>query len=668
VQAAHQRRLRPGSEYNRYWTLAGLEKSDPILADGDTFETIRQMDKWIRRYQPDTAKLAPVLQGKTVRETCENDWNFAYQHFQYKLDKDGVEQLRRPLRSWADRRSGIDCDCYAILLSTLLLNQGIPHKLRKTKYNNEPDFQHIYVVVPQSGGKYITLDPVVDAFDKEVPFTGHFDHDMQIQGLNGGADFAEAVRGAVPAPAAPAVLPSGSPAAPAVLLSGASGGAQLSFGAEFRPLEHRALAALGLAGLGAAANPITDPSLISNTRIDATTVLALATTLGATPAEAFAYANEVVKTSDELLNGIRLHLVNTRRDILAAKETSLYDLASAIAQVLEVWNDAPKRDGLIAQLGANGTVPEEFERGAIIDEHFRRKPTERPLGDFFGSIGDFFSGVGSAVGQAATWVGGQVKTAVHAVGQAASWVGTGVANGAVATWSGIKQASGWVAQQAVVIGKLILKYNPLSVLIRAALRVAFRVNLFYMSERLAVAYATDEQARAAGLNEGEFRKAQDRLSSVQSIWNGLQGDAANLRSDILSGNRNASNPAKIAGLAGLAGVSPAGLGEPATAAAGTAAATPIITTILNWLKSVDWKKLFATASAVAGVAKSLIAKYAKTPTPGETYSAPLTDQEYYANQPKYNNPASSGISAPLVVALLGGAYLVITSFSSANDG
>ena len=200
----------------------------------------------------------------------------------------------------------------------------------------------------------------------------------------------------------------------------------------------------------------------------------------------------------------------------------------------------------------------------------------------------------------------------------------------------------------------MLKYNPLSILIRAGLRVAFRVNLFYMSERLAVGYATDEQARAAGLDMGQFQKAKDRLQSVISLFNGLQGDENLLRESILAGNAHANSPVRIPGLQGLGcpcQESLKGLGEPATAVS-TAAASGVIATILNWLKGVDWKALFKTAGAVAS---AIAAKFARTPTPSGTAMLPLTEQEYAANQSRYDNPPQSGPS-PLLLA--GGAAVV----------
>jgi hypothetical protein len=44
-----------------------------------------------------------LLRRSSTLDTCKAIWDFIYDYVQYKLDKRGLEQLRRPARSW--RRS-----------------------------------------------------------------------------------------------------------------------------------------------------------------------------------------------------------------------------------------------------------------------------------------------------------------------------------------------------------------------------------------------------------------------------------------------------------------------------------------------------------------------------------------------------------------------------------
>jgi hypothetical protein len=136
-------------------------------------DTVPLIKKLVKRQLWQGKKLAAALKKGSVYETVKSDWDFIFNHIQYKLDADGKEQVRS-LRRLIWEGKG-DCDCYTNALSNLLTNQGIDHELRVTSYNNSPDPSHIYIVVPTSGGKRITLDCVVHKFNYEVPFTAKKD-------------------------------------------------------------------------------------------------------------------------------------------------------------------------------------------------------------------------------------------------------------------------------------------------------------------------------------------------------------------------------------------------------------------------------------------------------------------------------------------------------------
>lgn len=650
MKAAHQRRLRPGTEYERHFDLQALEGTDPILADGDTYTTIREMEKWIRRYQSQTATLAPVLQGPSLEATCRNIWEFAYRHFQYREDKDGVEQLRSPLRAWKERTAGIDCDCYTILISTILLNLRIPHKLRKAKYKGGADFQHIYVVVPRPGtSRYFTIDPVLDQFNQEEPYSGKYDLPMLIQGLNG-------------TPAG-----NGSPiAAPLVALRGL-GKPALPFGSEFQPLR-RPFLGFGLSGLGTTIGParVKVPDIMAYAPEKVSQVKQVfAGAIAAVPHddEVRLYLAGVEATSNQLLDSIRDHFINTRNQIAAAKEEKLTELRDKITAVLNVWHQPELRDQLIA-LFSNGRVAPEMANAGLasvaVTPAVDQAPTT-PLNGWLDDVGDFFSNAGSAVGQAAGWVGNQASTAAQGVAQAATWaangvasgasgawtgisnaatwVGNGVANGASAAWDGIKQAGAWIGEWAVKIGKLLIKFNPLAFIVRQALKLALRVNLFWMSERLGLGLLTEAEASQRGLNIPKWRVCKDRMNGVLAMWDGLQGDAQVIKDAVKHGYNNASAVKNSERLAGL--------GEPATAAS-TAAASGFIGTICAWLKDIDWKSIYGAAKSANEVVQT-VAKFNKTPTVSEAYRAPLTEEEYNANRAHYDTPPQP--ISPLLIGL-----------------
>ncbi|MBS1489704.1 MAG: hypothetical protein JSS93_04190 [Bacteroidetes bacterium] len=199
--ASGKRNIQSGYEFDKLYDRSSLLGTNPIIGSdhSDTYDTLNRMSEIVLDTLTDTEKVAAKLKGNTLEETLRNDWNHVYRHFQYEKDATGIEQIRRPSRSWEDRRRGIDCDCMSVVLSSLLYHQKIPHAFRKATYNEETGWQHVYVIVPKKGvslndfigsknvarNKYYTLDCVVDKFDHEVPTLKKFDKVMKIQYLNG---------------------------------------------------------------------------------------------------------------------------------------------------------------------------------------------------------------------------------------------------------------------------------------------------------------------------------------------------------------------------------------------------------------------------------------------------------------------------------------------------
>lgn len=135
------------------------------------------------------SKLALKLKGKTLAETLKNDSSFILDYIRYKKDDPMNEQVRSPRRLvW---EGAGDCDCYAVFLAAVLINQGIPFKFRIAKYNSGA-WSHIYIIVPHANGTHTTLDPVTNKHDYEVPFKDKRDYDMSgktTSGLSGGLQF-----------------------------------------------------------------------------------------------------------------------------------------------------------------------------------------------------------------------------------------------------------------------------------------------------------------------------------------------------------------------------------------------------------------------------------------------------------------------------------------------
>lgn len=151
VVAQFKRNIKDGNNYNYLFPAIPLQDIQ-ISKNGSVEETVKYMAYIVKQCHNDTKALAesPLFKAKTLEETANKIFNFCYDHIQYRLDKAGVEQLRRPARTWSDRHEGVDCDDYTTFIASILYNLKIPFKFRITKYGGKSYFQHIYIIVPKS--------------------------------------------------------------------------------------------------------------------------------------------------------------------------------------------------------------------------------------------------------------------------------------------------------------------------------------------------------------------------------------------------------------------------------------------------------------------------------------------------------------------------------------
>lgn len=202
MEALKTRHIRSGQAFDKLLPKS-IKQDKVIRKEGKArlHHTINLIKQIVPETTADTRLLANYLKGKNLEDTCRNIWEFVYNHIQYRRDKTGIEQVRRPSRTWVDRKQGVDCDCYTVFISSILTNLKIPHKVRITKYGGKSHYQHIYPIVPtkalpdrQAGSakaagtpskSYITLDCVTDQFNYEVPYSEVKDFDMDDRSLVG---------------------------------------------------------------------------------------------------------------------------------------------------------------------------------------------------------------------------------------------------------------------------------------------------------------------------------------------------------------------------------------------------------------------------------------------------------------------------------------------------
>ncbi len=97
------------------------------------------------KYYKQVEKLAQHLKGDSPLQSAFNVWYFLHENIIYNYDTEGQEEIRTPARSWADRLTGIDCDCLSVLTACLLFNMGYKPKFEIVGFNNNNCYSHIFV-------------------------------------------------------------------------------------------------------------------------------------------------------------------------------------------------------------------------------------------------------------------------------------------------------------------------------------------------------------------------------------------------------------------------------------------------------------------------------------------------------------------------------------------
>lgn len=180
-----KRQIENGKQYAHLFPRPKGENKT-IKRNANLDDTLQLMKHITQTTLEDTQQIARELKGDTEEQTCAKIWQFCFRHLQYTKDEMGKEQVRRPSRTWQDRKQGVDCDCMSVFIGSILTNLGIPFSFRLTKYQSS-EFEHVYPIAHTNNG-VIIMDAVVHKFNREVPYSAKKDIKMELQFLNGFED------------------------------------------------------------------------------------------------------------------------------------------------------------------------------------------------------------------------------------------------------------------------------------------------------------------------------------------------------------------------------------------------------------------------------------------------------------------------------------------------
>lgn len=511
----------------------GFQKT--LKLNADLNDTIQNAKRIAVRDAYQVRVLANELKDDSIKQTAENIWNYLRANTVYKLDQDGIEQLRTPARSLVDGKKGlvdvnfgIDCDDYTILVSALLINLGIKHEYRVAAYAQKGKFQHIYPVAYDESGNEIIIDLV-----PEIP---HFNYEakpiidlkiipMELHELSGVNDTElnieqEAKQDLVEALNEPFSLSGIEEEDDEILdahfLSGlgevdTEEQADLVLnGSEVSDLLERGILAEINKAKAILTKELSEPTILSKT-INVTQELEI--------------INDVMnawENDEEREEAIEDAIAESKgyKNFFKSVQVSLEELE---AQGLNGVDDEPI---FLAKVNSENDLTDMLEDDEEVDGVGRRRRSKGRFKRFFKKVG-----------------------------------------------KGIKKGL-----------KAVVRYNPATMAMRGATLLVLKMDMFKIASKLIYAYLTPQQAQARGMDMGEWRKLVNIKNKGLRFYTRLGGKSAKFKKAIIKGKAAKKTGLQLRGEVGVV----------VTAAAGgtTAAASGFLSLMKRLFKSLNPTKLF----------------------------------------------------------------------------
>ena len=130
------------SDYSAFFETA---KNNDNLRGFGLNDTKKLISDTCKKHYKDCAKIAAHLKADTKLQTAFNLWHWLHNNIKYEYDRDGREEIRTPLRTWADRERGVDCDCLSVFAWCVLRCLGYNPAFELAAFRNRPQFSHIYL-------------------------------------------------------------------------------------------------------------------------------------------------------------------------------------------------------------------------------------------------------------------------------------------------------------------------------------------------------------------------------------------------------------------------------------------------------------------------------------------------------------------------------------------
>lgn len=129
-------------DYNQFFAPAENKNSFAGYGLDDTKNLIADI---CRKHYQECEAIAKHLKGDSLLQSCFNLWHWLHHNIRYEYDRDGREEVRTPLRVWADRRRGVDCDCLSVFAWCVLTCMGYHPAFELVAFRGKDAFSHIFI-------------------------------------------------------------------------------------------------------------------------------------------------------------------------------------------------------------------------------------------------------------------------------------------------------------------------------------------------------------------------------------------------------------------------------------------------------------------------------------------------------------------------------------------
>jgi len=545
-------------------------------------DTLTQLKDTVKNHYRECALIAKHLKADSLAQSCFNIWHWLHKNVRYNYDAKGKEQIRTPRRVWADRFSGVDCDCLSVFTYCTLLCMGYRPEFEIVAFKNRDQFSHIYVVCGN-----MVIDRVLPWFNTRPMFITKTKRVMiPVYELNGVEEYDEPIMQGLAGMYHDTLLKIGTHTA--------SKKDHVNFKKaklmlQLQGEDHNAFVLAGLLmpyvrDIGPDGGMYFDNEHVAN----------------------------VAVVGERQLAAIEANPDHTEEDLRGLFKK----IKKALKKAAKAVGNAVKK---VAQTTAKATK-------AVV------KSAVNVTKGVVKSAANAVKATANVVKAGAQAVTGNAQKAKQTLKKAASQVKASVVQPvkavATSTKAVIKDAVVNPTKQLIVkpiaktvkfMGKvfkvIFVKINPVTVLMRSALRMLVSLNFVGMATRLNVANMTWLQALNAGYTKQQWEDAKKAKKRVVKFFTTMGGKAANIEKAIVKGakkkalfKKDYKPNQKIKSV----GADDATLGDPATIGSALAAVGGFIAKIWGWIKKIVPKAVKAVGTAAKKTTKAVATAAKKT--------------------------------------------------------